>query len=106
MRELRRWPSLAMCESHQGVAFTVRGTEILYPSGHDEMRLRLTAPVISRLGPHLWESGRVHACEDGAWVSVQLEAEADLELLLALTSLAIKAHHDLNAPSRTGRGAV
>lgn len=90
--ELRSWPALAVSDTRRGVAFAVRGTEILRPSGRDEVHLRLTAAAIDRLEPHLRVCDQVHACADRAWVAVQVDAEPDLELLLALTSVAIKAH--------------
>ncbi|RSN12597.1 hypothetical protein DMB42_10350 [Nonomuraea sp. WAC 01424] len=90
--ELRSWPSLALSGTGQQVAFTVRGTEILRLAGRDEIHVRLTAPAIGRLEPYLHACDQIHACRDRAWVAVQVDAEPDLELLLALTSVAIKAH--------------
>jgi hypothetical protein len=34
----------------------------------------------------------VQACQDRAWVAVHVDATPDLELLLALASVAIKEH--------------
>ncbi|MFB9204916.1 luciferase family protein [Nonomuraea spiralis] len=90
--ELRSWPSLALSDTGQQIAFTVRGTEILRLAGRDEIHVRLTAPAIGRLEPYLHACDQIHACRDRAWVAVQVDAEPDLELLLALTSVAIKAH--------------
>ncbi|MFI6484543.1 luciferase family protein [Nonomuraea sp. NPDC050663] len=92
VRELRHWSALAVRETARGVAASVAGTPILRSIGRDGMLLHLTAPVIQRLEPQLWESGQVHACGDEAWVSLNIDNEPDLELLLALTSVAIKAH--------------
>ncbi|MFI6818376.1 luciferase family protein [Nonomuraea sp. NPDC050328] len=92
LRELRHWSAVAVRETPDGVAVAVQGTSILRTSGLNEMRLRLTAPVIRRLEPQLWESGQVHACPDRAWVAVQVDTEPGMELLLALTSVAIQAH--------------
>jgi luciferase-like monooxygenase len=90
--ELRSWPALAVSVTRRGTAFAVRGTEILRLSGEAEVQVRLTAPAIDRLGPYLRECDQVQTCRDRAWVAVQVDAEPDLELLLALTSVAIKAH--------------
>ncbi|MEO3868564.1 luciferase family protein [Nonomuraea sp. B12E4] len=90
--ELRSWPALVVSDTRRGVAFAVRGTEILRMTGADEVQVRLTAPAIDRLGPYLRDCGQVQACSDRAWVAVLVDAEPDLELLLALTSVAIKAH--------------
>lgn len=85
---LRSWPALAASGAD---AFAVRGTEILRLAGRDEVHVRLTAPAIGRLEPHLHACDQVHACADRAWVAVRVDAGPDLDLLLALTSVAIKA---------------
>ncbi|TMR99733.1 luciferase family protein [Nonomuraea basaltis] len=92
LAELRSWPALAVSDTRRGVAFAVRGTEILRLTGGDEVRVRLTAPAIDRLEPYLRDCDQVQACSDRAWVAVQVDAAPDLDLLLALTSVAIKEH--------------
>ncbi|TDB98245.1 hypothetical protein E1267_38955 [Nonomuraea longispora] len=90
--EFRSWPAIVVSDTRRGPTFTVRGTEILRLAGADEVQVRLTAPAIDRLGPYLRECGQVMACPDRAWVTVQLDGEPDLDLLFALTSVAIKEH--------------
>ncbi|TMR24415.1 hypothetical protein ETD86_04600 [Nonomuraea turkmeniaca] len=90
--ELRSWPALAVRDTRRGVTFAVRGTEILRLTGSDEVQVRLTAPAIDRLEPYLLDCRQVQACSDRAWVAVHVDATPDLELLLALTSVAIKEH--------------
>ncbi|AQZ65450.1 hypothetical protein BKM31_31900 [[Actinomadura] parvosata subsp. kistnae] len=92
MAELRSWPALAARDGRRGTTFAVSGTEIVRLSGADEIQVRLTAPAIDRLRPYLSTCEQVQACEDRAWVAVYVDAEPDLALLLALTSVAIKAH--------------
>lgn len=92
LAELRSWPALAVSDTKKGVAVAVSGMEILRLTGRDAVRLRLTAPVIGRLGWPLRACGQVQAGPGDAWVTVQVEAEPDLDLLLALTSVAIQAH--------------
>ncbi|MBT2231450.1 luciferase family protein [Nonomuraea sp. NEAU-A123] len=92
MAELRSWPALALSDTRRGVAFTVGRTKIVRLTGGDEVRLRLTAPAINRLQPHLRGCDQVQSCSDRAWVAVHVDAELDVDLLLALTSVAIKAH--------------
>ncbi|NRQ40314.1 DUF5519 family protein [Nonomuraea sp. NN258] len=89
---LRSWPSLAVSDTRHGVSFAVRGTEILRLTGHDQVQIRLTAPAIGRLEPYLGECDQVRACPDRAWVCMRVDAQPDFDLLLALTSVAIKAH--------------
>lgn len=92
MAELRSWPALALSDTRRGVAFTVGRTKIVRVTRGDEVCLRLTAPAIHRLQPHLHDCDQVQSCSDRAWVAVHVDAEPDLDLLLALTSVAIKAH--------------
>lgn len=89
---LRSWPALVMHDHRDGAAFAVEDTEILRLAGEDRFLVRLTVPVIGRLGSFLEDSGKVKPCEDRAWVCVRVEAEPDLHLLLSLTSVAIKAN--------------
>ncbi|SEF78006.1 hypothetical protein SAMN05444920_101632 [Nonomuraea solani] len=90
--ELRSWPALAVSDTRRGPVFAVRGTEILRLTGADKVQVRLTVPAIDRLGPYLRDCDQVRTLPDKAWVAVRVDAEPDLELLLALTSVAIKAH--------------
>ncbi|WP_433434996.1 luciferase family protein [Nonomuraea sp. CA-141351] len=90
--QLLAWPALEVRDTRRGVAFAVQGTEILRLTGADEVRLRLTAPAIERLEPQLGDCDQVQLCADHTWVALRVEAEPDLDLLLALTSVAIKAH--------------
>ncbi|WP_245642197.1 luciferase domain-containing protein [Nonomuraea candida] len=95
--ELRSWPALVISDGRRGTSFAVRGTEILRLTGAAEVQVRLTAPAIHRLGPYLRACAQVQECPDGAWVAVQVDAEPDLELLFALTSVAIKEHVPVEA---------
>ncbi|MBB5780437.1 luciferase domain-containing protein [Nonomuraea jabiensis] len=90
--QLLSWPALELSDTRRGMAFTVRGTEILRLTGADEVSLCLTEPAIERLEPYLRDCVQVQVGADHAWVTLRVEAEPDLDLLLALTSVAIKAH--------------
>lgn len=90
--ELRSWPALVVSDTRRGVTFAVDGIEILRTAGVDEIQVRLTAPAIDRLEPYLLDCDQVQACRDRAWVAVHVDAAPDLDLLLALTSVAIKEH--------------
>ncbi|MFI7635060.1 luciferase family protein [Nonomuraea sp. NPDC049400] len=90
--QLLSWPALEVRDTRRGVAFAVQGVEILRLTGTDEVHLRLTKPAIERLEPELGDCDQVQLCADHAWVALKVEAEPDLDLLLALTSVAIKAH--------------
>ena len=90
--QLSSWPALAAHDTPYGPAFSVGDIEILRLASSEQVRVRLSARAIRRLEPELRDCDQVRPCADGAWVSVIVEAEPDLDLLLALTSVAIKAH--------------
>lgn len=90
--QLSSWPALAVQGSPGGPTFVVGDVEILRLSGAEQTQVRLTTPAIRRLEPELRGCGQIRRCADEAWVSVDVEAEPDVDLLLALTSVAIKVH--------------
>jgi hypothetical protein len=58
----------------------------------DAAELRLTWPVIQRLGDALADGGRIRVDPGSDWIRVPLEGTSDLRLLLMLMSVAIQAH--------------
>lgn len=89
--ELRRWPAITVSTTRDGCVVAAAGTEIIQLV-RDQAMLHLTAPVMERLGPPLSHCGQVRICPDRVSVVLYLQADPDVELLLALTSVAIKAH--------------
>jgi Family of unknown function (DUF5519) len=89
--ELRRWPALSVSTTSDGHVVAAEGAEIIHLVS-DLAMLHLTGPVIERLGSPLSHCGQVRICPDRIWVVLYLHADPDVELLLTLTSVAIKAH--------------
>ncbi|MBO2452727.1 DUF5519 family protein [Actinomadura barringtoniae] len=74
-----------------GVALTAGGSQIMHLHTDDEAELRLSRPVIERLGGVLTESGRVRIKPDSEWIAVRLDTDSDMALVVSLASVAIKA---------------
>ena len=92
VEQLRDWPALEVCRA--GEDLTVRtpegGAEVARVRGPDEVELRLTWPVIQRLGDVLTEDGRVRVEIGSDWVRLRLHGASDVRLLVLLVSLAIR----------------
>lgn len=67
-------------------------TEILRLTDGSSAQLKLTCPVIHRWGAVLADCEQVRPSADQEWVTVQLDGARDVELLLSLVSVAIKAN--------------
>lgn len=101
LSRLGAWPALRTGRAQCGVGVGISaGTrQVLHLHSADEADLRLTRPVIDRLRDAIEESGRVRADAEGDWVSVRLESERDVDLLLSLLSVAIQANGDPPRPN-------
>jgi hypothetical protein len=73
------------------VALAAGGVQIMHLHGGGVAELRLTRPVIDRLGTALADSGRVAIQAGGEWILVGLDTDSDLSLVASLASVAIKA---------------
>jgi hypothetical protein len=101
--QLDAWPamSIGLAECGVGTGFAERhgGAQIVHLHGGDEVELRLTWPIILRMGDALRESGRVTITPGGDWVRVRLDTESDVELAMSLASVAVKAAPGAAYPS-------
>nr|WP_307797195.1 luciferase family protein [Actinomadura barringtoniae] len=90
---LNSWPGVAKVRADcgMGVALTAGGSQIMHLHTDDEAELRLSRPVIERLGGVLTESGRVRIKPDSEWIAVRLDTDSDMALVVSLASVAIKA---------------
>jgi hypothetical protein len=91
---LAAWPALTMTHTLNAVVFSVAATDILRLTGQDTAHLRLTLPIAERLHDAFHRSGHNHTVTRQGWITLHLSTVTDLELLLALVSLAIKANTD------------
>jgi hypothetical protein len=91
--QVTSWPSVSTgrAECGMGVELTVNTRQIVHLHAQGGAQVRLTRPVIRRMEDALLHSGRVEMEPSEDWVSVQLDSESDVALLLSLVSVAIKA---------------
>jgi xanthine/CO dehydrogenase XdhC/CoxF family maturation factor len=94
MEQLGTWPGITSASPacDIGQALRTAGSEIVhFHSGHDA-DLHLTPPVIHRLQPELSHSSAVRLYPESAWVTVHLDCDGDITLLVSLVSVALQAH--------------
>ena len=63
------------------------------------MDLHLTESAIRRFHADLQESTAVRLVPGSRWVTVHLDCETDVDLLMSLVSMALKAHQTGRAPA-------
>ncbi|GAA2444831.1 hypothetical protein GCM10010191_71890 [Actinomadura vinacea] len=89
---LSAWPGVSKVRADCGVGYALaaKGVQVMHLHTGDEAELRLTRPVVERLGAALADSGRVTIQPGGEWISVRLETGSDIALVVSLASVAIK----------------
>jgi len=92
--QVTAWPALSAGRATcgRGVALSVDSRQIVHLHDLSPAHVRLTRPVIKRMADALHASGRVEMEPGTDWVSMRLDSEGDVALLLSLVSVAIKAH--------------
>jgi hypothetical protein len=87
------WPSVSAsrAECGMGVGLSVDTHQIVHLHAQGGAHVRLTRAVIVRMEDALLDSGRVEMESGEDWVSVRLDSDSDVALLLSLVSVAIKA---------------
>ncbi|MER6952239.1 luciferase family protein [Nonomuraea sp. NPDC000554] len=88
---LRSWPALTMLPIDDGVSFAAGGREIVRLTGRTA-HVHLTRPAIDRLEAALGTCPHVNPSAERGWVLMHVDASLDVDLLLALVSVAIKAN--------------
>ncbi len=111
--QVTAWPmvSASRAACGNGVALSVNSQQIVHLHDPTPAQVRLTRPVIQRMAEALRASGRVEMEPGAEWVSLNLDSDGDVALLLSLVSVAIKAHaerppgvsHREPAPCTAGR---
>ncbi|EKX63302.1 luciferase domain-containing protein [Streptomyces ipomoeae] len=100
LRQLETWPDLtagpASCGT--GRALRSRQHEIVHFHLDHDVDLHLTPALIRRMAADLGESSAVRLVPGSRWVTVHLDCETDVDLLLSLVSVALKAHQAHPAP--------
>ena len=97
LTRLAEWPAIhivdAGCGTGVGVGLAPDARQILHVHSDRQAELCLTRTTIARLRPALTESGALEeAAAEGDWAGFQLDTDRDVDLLLSLLSVALKAH--------------
>jgi hypothetical protein len=94
MTRLANWPDLteALPSCGAGRALRSEQTEIVHFHSEQYVDLHLTARAILRFEDYLKDVTAVRMVPGSRWVTVRLEFDSDIDLLLTLVSFALHAH--------------
>jgi hypothetical protein len=94
MDQLAAWPDLSPCEAGCGTGRALRSVrdEIVHFHSERDVDLHLTTRAIQRLHYDFAESTAIRLVPGSRWVTVHLDCDADVDLLLGLVSVALKTH--------------
>ncbi|PZT70054.1 hypothetical protein DN402_30065 [Streptomyces sp. SW4] len=100
LQRLAAWPDLSTGPAGCGTGQALRsaGGEIAHFHTGRDVDLHLTRRLIQRYHYDLGGSSAIHLVPGSRWVTVHLDCEADVDLLLSLVSIALKAHPAPPAP--------
>ncbi|MBC2864562.1 luciferase domain-containing protein [Streptomyces mexicanus] len=93
LAQLAGWPDLTEAEPSCGIGRAVSSVhgEIAHFHSERDVDLQLTARAIRRLAGDLRRFDAVRVVPGSSWVTIRLDASADVDLLLSLTSVALQA---------------
>ncbi|MFF0789211.1 luciferase family protein [Streptomyces spiralis] len=102
LAQLATWPDLMevapSCGTGQALS-SAHGEIAHFHSGRD-VDLHLTDRAIRRLAGELKRFAAIRVVTGSSWVTIRLDASADVDLLLSLTSVALKAQQSGPAEDR------
>jgi hypothetical protein len=94
LERLQDWPDLTAGPASCGIGQALRSVrdEIVHFHSDRDVDLHLTQRAIQRFHYDLGGSSAIHLVPGSRWVTVHLDCETDVDLLLSLVSIALKAH--------------
>ncbi|MFF8935406.1 luciferase family protein [Streptomyces paradoxus] len=94
MERLQAWPDLMVGPASCGTGKALRSVrdEIVHFHSSRDVDLHLTRRAIQRIHADLAGSSAIHLLPGLGWATIHLDCEADVDLLLSLVSIALKAH--------------
>ncbi|WP_405922805.1 luciferase family protein [Streptomyces sp. NBC_00035] len=100
MTRLANWPDLAEALPSCGTGRALRSEqgEIVHFHSEQDVDLHLTVPAILRFEDHLKNATAVRMVPGSRWVTIRLEVDSDIDLLLTLVSFALHAHQSWPVP--------
>ncbi|MZD09612.1 hypothetical protein GTW43_31710 [Streptomyces sp. SID5785] len=101
MTELGTWPDLVSGPPRCAVghAFGAAGHDLVHFHSDDCADLYLTSSAVQRLLPQLRRASAIRVHPGASWITVLLECDTDVHLLLSLVSVALKEHGEHACPS-------
>ncbi|MEU1693620.1 luciferase family protein [Streptomyces hirsutus] len=101
MERLRAWPDLTACKAGCGTGQALRFAreEVVHFHTGRDVDLHLTRRAIQRFRYDLSASTAIQLVPGSHWVTVHLDCATDIDLLLTLVSVALKAHQAAPLPS-------
>lgn len=102
MDRLVGWPDLSEARPSCGTGRALRtsATEIAHFHSDRRVDLNLTAGAIRRFEGDLRNSTAIRLVPGSHWVTIRLECASDIDLLMTLVSVALKAHQGSPAADR------
>ncbi|WP_369251572.1 luciferase family protein [Streptomyces sp. R41] len=100
MTRLAGWPDLAEARPSCGTGralCSAQGEIVHFHTDHD-VDLHLTDRAIRRYEDHLKGATAVRMVPGSRWVTIHLEVDSDIDLLLTLVSVALQAHQSRPLP--------
>ncbi|MEU6659059.1 luciferase family protein [Streptomyces sp. NPDC046821] len=97
MTQLESWPNLVSGSPRCAVgrAFGTAGCDIVHFHADDAADLYLTRAAVERLLPQLLHCTAIRVRPGASWITVLLDCDDDVALLLMLMSVALKEHDAL-----------
>ncbi|MEU3851030.1 luciferase family protein [Streptomyces sp. NPDC029554] len=94
LERLQAWPDLTAGPASCGTGRALRSVrdEIVHFHSDRDVDLHLTRQAIQRFHYDLSGSSAIHLVPGSCWLTVHLDCEADVDLLLTLVSIALKNH--------------
>ncbi|MFI9650401.1 luciferase family protein [Streptomyces sp. NPDC052040] len=94
LERLQAWPDLTVepASCGTGRALRSRYSEIVHIHGDHEADLHLTNGALRRFSGDLAGSTAIRMVPGSRWVTVHLDCDTDVDLLLSLVSVALHAH--------------
>ncbi|MFE5812334.1 luciferase family protein [Streptomyces sp. NPDC056479] len=101
MEQLEAWPDLSSGRASCGAGRALRSvqSEIVHFHSARDVDLHLTVSAIGRFHDDLQESTAIRLVPGSGWVTVHLDCDTDVDLLMSLVSAALKAHQNLRSPA-------
>jgi hypothetical protein len=101
LERLASWPDLTAGAAACGTGSALRtpASEIVHFHSDHEVDLHLTGWAIQRFARDLRASTAIRLLPGSRWVTVHLDCDADVDLLLSLVSVALRAHETHASPS-------